>query len=108
MPRVSVYLNKEVYERVKTLSKEKGMSLSGYVRRVLTERINGWPEGYFDLVGSLKDDDDPIELPKELPWELNAHRDKLIDEFAEWLDSLPEDLTLPTIPFRSRRSPPEE
>jgi len=78
MPRVSVYLSREVYDRVKTLSKEKGMSLSGYIKRVLIEQVNGWPEGFLEkYVGILKDDEYPIEIPEELPWELDAHREGL-------------------------------
>jgi len=87
MPRVSVYLNKEVYDKARSRAKEKGTSLSGYISNVLTERINGWPEGYFELIGSLYDDADPIKLPEKLPWELNAPRG-WPDEFFESLGTI--------------------
>ena len=107
MLRISLYMNGDLYEKVRSQAKEKGMSMSGYVRCVLNENFNGWPKSFLDTYfGAMKND--PLEEPEELPWESDAHRDKLIDESAEWPDSLPEDLTLPTIPFRSRRSPPEE
>ena len=80
------------------------MSMSGYVRRVLMEHINGWPEGFLEkYFGICKDD--PIERPEELPWE--EHRQKDIDDFVEWPDSLPEDFTPPILSLL-RRSPPEE
>ena len=73
MPQVSMYIDRILYFEIKSIAEKKNVSLSKYVSDVLRKDIeNSWPEGYFDLVGSLKDDDRPIELPEDLPWSLDA------------------------------------
>jgi len=77
MPQVSLYIDQVLYMEIKIIAEKKNTSISRVVNGMIKENIdNSWPEGYFDLVGSLKDDDDPIELPKELPWSLDAPRRK--------------------------------
>lgn len=76
MPQVSLYIDQILYMELKAKAKEKGVSTSSYVNGVLKEHIDDdWPEGYFDLFGSV--DDDSFEVPEELPWSLDAKRETL-------------------------------
>jgi len=69
MPTRSVYLSDDLYEKVRSFAKREGVSLSAYISKVLKEGLdNRWPEGYFDLVGSLKDDEYPLVISGELTW----------------------------------------
>jgi len=76
MPQLSLYLDKPLYMELKTKAKEKEVSISNFVSEALRERIdNDYPEGFFDLFGCLADD--PLEVPEELPWSLDAPRKPL-------------------------------
>ncbi|MCL1905134.1 MAG: hypothetical protein FWG19_03310 [Methanomassiliicoccaceae archaeon] len=76
MAQLSMYMETDLYEKVKARAKEKGMSFSGYVSSVLVERLAvSWPEGYFDLIGSITDE--TFQAPEELPPSLDAKREKL-------------------------------
>ena len=56
------------HTKMKDAAKEEKSSLSGSVSDVRGEHIEDrWPEGYFGLVGSLKDVNDPLELPEDIP-----------------------------------------
>lgn len=76
VPQVSLYIDKILYMELKSKAKEKGTSLSNFVSEALKEHIcDSWPEGYFDLFGSLKDDS--FEIPEDLPWSLDPKREIL-------------------------------
>ena len=76
MPQVSLYLDKPLYMEIRTKAKEKGTSLSKYVSEALKEHIDdSWPEGYFEKYFGIFADD-PLELPEELPWSLDAKREE--------------------------------
>ena len=78
MPQVSLYIDQILYMEIKSVAKEKKVSLSSLVSDVMREHIEDrWPEGYFDLVGSLKDDNDPLELPEDLPDSMDSPRKTL-------------------------------
>jgi hypothetical protein len=69
----------DLRKRLKFKAKEKGMSVSAFVNKVLRERFSDtWPEGYFDLFGAVKDD--TFDVPEELPWSLDAPREKWPEE----------------------------
>jgi len=73
VPQVSLYIDKPLYMEIKTKAKEKGTSLSNFVSEALKDHLDDdYPEGFFDLFGSLADD--PLEEPEELPWSLDAPR----------------------------------
>ena len=67
LPQVSVYLNEDIYKELKLKAKEKERSMSRIMSDRLIEYLHGWPQGYFDVFGSLKDDS--FEIPEDLPWE---------------------------------------
>ena len=78
MPQVSLYIDQELYMEIKIIAKKKSTSISRVVNGMIKENIdNSWPEGYFDLIGSLKDDEDPLILPERLPQSMNASRKTL-------------------------------
>ena len=66
MPKVSVRMDDDIYEKLKVKAKELESSISEIIRHRLSEYLNGWPQGFFDLFGSLKDC--PIEVPEDRPW----------------------------------------
>ena len=76
MPQVSLYVDQDLYTEVKSIAEKKNMSLSRLYNDAMREYIdNSWPEGYFDLFGSI--DDETFEVPEELPWSLDTPRDPL-------------------------------
>ncbi len=76
MPKLSLYIDSALYAKLISKAKEKGVSVSGYVSGILKEHLfEEWPNGYFDLFGSLEDD--PLELPEESPWSLDSRREAL-------------------------------
>jgi len=74
MPQVSLYIDKELYKEVESIVKKKDVSMSSFVSNVLKEYLdNSWPEGYFELFESMKED--PLEEPEELSFSLDAPRE---------------------------------
>jgi len=74
MPQVSLYIDRVLYKEVESIAKNKGASMSSFVSGVLREYIDdSWPEGYFDLFGSMSGD--PIEEPEDLPASLDSKRE---------------------------------
>lgn len=75
-PQISLYFDEVLYKEVKCAAKKKEVSISSFVSEIVKEHLDDeWPEGYFDLIGSLRDD--PLGLPEELPWELDSPREEL-------------------------------
>jgi len=57
MPQVSIYIDRQMLERIESISKKEHLSLSKVVARSIERYVNeSWPEGYADLFGSIKDD----------------------------------------------------
>ena len=74
MPQISLYIDKDLYKEVESAVKKKDVSMSSFVSNVLREYLdNTWPEGFFELFGSMKDD--PIEEPEELSFSSDAPRE---------------------------------
>lgn len=70
MPQLSLYLNDEEMERVRTGAARQGTTLSRYVAGVLRNQQDqsAWPTSFFDLYGSLADDDS-FEEPEDAPFD---------------------------------------
>ena len=66
MPKVSVYMDNDLYEKLKVKAKEKEYSLSELIRIRMSEYVGGWPQDFFDLLGSWEGES--IDLPEDLPW----------------------------------------
>ena len=76
MPRMSLYIDQDLYAELMFKAKEKEMSLSSFVSEVLKEHLDdSWPEDFLEVFGSLEDD--PMEIPEELPWSLDVKRKAL-------------------------------
>jgi len=74
MPQVSLYIDDEVLDKARKSAQIKKISLSKYITQKLIEQHeSGWPEGYWDLFGSITDEtfvepeDQPIGLINEGP-----------------------------------------
>jgi len=77
MPQVSLYIDHSLYKEVQSIAKNRGASLSSFVSDVLKGYIDdSWPEGYFELFGSMSDD--PIVEPEDLPASLDSKREPWI------------------------------
>jgi hypothetical protein len=80
MPKISVYLNKDLYERIRSYAKDEDSSISGFISGVLKKHIDeNWPKGFFEkYIGSIKDES--FDVPRDIPWELNILRESLDDD----------------------------
>jgi len=76
MPQMSLYIDKPLYMELRSRAKEQGVPQSKLVNDALRAMFNdSWPEGYFDLFGSV--DDDSFERPEQEPWSSNSKRETL-------------------------------
>lgn len=75
MPQLSLYLDEKCMGRLRADAADAGLSLSKYVNRVINERsaAHGWPEGYWDLFGSLEGDS--LVVPGELSFASDRPRE---------------------------------
>ena len=68
MPQVSLYLDQDILDRARQRAKIEKLSLSKYVAQTLSANgSNGWPEGYWDLFGSLTDE--TFVVPEDIPFD---------------------------------------
>jgi len=66
MSQVSLYLEQEILETARRNARLESISLSKYVSRALVKQAeSGWPQGYWELFGALKDDTFvcPVDVP---------------------------------------------
>ena len=76
MPQMSLYIDKPLYMELRSRAKEQGVPQSKLVNDALRAMFDdSWPEGYFDLFGSV--DDDSFERPEQEPWSSNSKRETL-------------------------------
>ena len=74
MPKISVYVSKDFYEKVRSEAKWREKSMSSFVGRILREHFGDyWSEDFLEVFGSLEDD--PMNVPEELPWSLDCPRE---------------------------------
>jgi hypothetical protein len=58
MPQLNVYVDEDLLKKIEKAARLEHSSISGWVRKRLAGTMeNAWPEGYFDLLGSLADTD---------------------------------------------------
>ena len=77
MAQLTLYLDAETDEKVRMAARRGGMSLSRWAREQLAKAagVGSWPEGYFELFGSV--DDDTLGVAEEIPKSLDTERQKL-------------------------------
>ena len=57
MAQLSLYLDKEIFGKIKTAAQLSGTSTSKYVAALIQDHFsNEWPKGYSQLFGSVSDD----------------------------------------------------
>jgi hypothetical protein len=57
MPQLSIYLDAETIKKIEKAAEIENTSISKWVSIRLTGHLeNSWPENYFSLFGSIKDD----------------------------------------------------
>lgn len=57
MPQLSLYIDQDTLKKVEKAAKVDKMSISKWVCNKLQSSLHdSWPEGYFDLFGSINDD----------------------------------------------------
>lgn len=77
MPQLSLYIDKETIKKIEYMAKNQHVSLSKWVRSVIIKALeeNDWPENYFNLFGSIKDES--FTKPDSLSFEDDIEREKL-------------------------------
>ncbi len=76
MGQLTVYMDNDTLKRIGAAAKREGESISRWVKkRLLSAFRKTWPEGYFDLFGSLKDE--RFERPKQGHFSQDTRRAKL-------------------------------
>ncbi|HRZ29003.1 MAG TPA: toxin-antitoxin system, antitoxin component [Spirochaetota bacterium] len=56
MPQISLYIDKETLSKVEKAASREKMSISRWVGRKIKKAIQeDYPQGYFDLFGSISD-----------------------------------------------------
>ncbi len=67
MTQLAIYIEDQLSERLEKAVKASGKSKSKWISDVIkTVLKDQWPEDFFDLAGSWKDDRDPDEIIKEI------------------------------------------
>jgi hypothetical protein len=73
MPHLNIYVDEETRKKFRAAARRNKSSLSKWVRKTLTRALdNSWPEGYFDVLGSLKGSD--LRRPPQGRFEDDARR----------------------------------
>lgn len=76
MAQLTIYLDDETRERIEKAAREADTSLSRWVKERLVRALDTeWPDGYFELLGSLSDVD--LERPPQPPADADLERRSL-------------------------------
>ncbi|TVP81734.1 MAG: toxin-antitoxin system, antitoxin component [Puniceicoccaceae bacterium] len=77
MAQLSIYLDEKTQAKAKSAAKRANCSLSGWAREQLiaaADEGQSWPEGYFELFGSVQDasftEAEPIDPKRDSPREM--------------------------------------
>ena len=77
MAQLTIYLDDKILKKIGASARQEKTSVSSWVKRKLTSVLDSeWPAGYFNVFGSLKDDD-TFEVPAEIPWDRDCRRAEL-------------------------------
>jgi predicted DNA-binding protein len=67
MAQLAVYIDDNLSERVDKAAKSSGKSKSEWIADAIEKSLNDqWPQGFFSLAGSWKDDDGPEEILRRI------------------------------------------
>ena len=75
MPQLNLYVNDEFLNRIRAAARMANMSISKWVRtKLLGVMVETWPDGYFDVFGSLAGEDLARPLQGNLADDAGAER----------------------------------
>ena len=77
MPQLSLYIDEETVKKIEYMAHSRHVSLSKWVRSVIKKALeeNDWPEDYFNLFGSIKDES--FKKPGSLSFRHDAKRENI-------------------------------
>ena len=76
MAQLTIYLEEKILKKITLAAKLENNSISSWVKNKLAEVMeNKWPHNYFDLFGSLADDD--LKRPKSLDFKQDSSREEM-------------------------------
>lgn len=77
MAQMTLYLDTETEKKVRAAAQREGKSLSRWAGEQLARAAGAgkWPDGYFDLFGSV--DDESFRAADEIPSSLDTEREEL-------------------------------
>jgi hypothetical protein len=76
MPQISLYVDQATLEKIEKRAKQNKTSISKWVGNNLKKSLeDDYPEGFFDLFGSIKDDS--FVEPDEIDPKYDAPREEL-------------------------------
>lgn len=77
MTQLAIYVDEELAERLEKTVKASGKSKSKWVSDAIRAALKDqWPEGFFDLAGSWKDDAGPEEILKSIRQGMGTSEDR--------------------------------
>jgi hypothetical protein len=76
MAHINIYVDEDTRRKIRAAARREKSSLSKWVCKTLKRALeNAWPEGYFDVLGSLSGSD--LRRPDQGRFEDDAPRGKL-------------------------------
>lgn len=76
MSQLTIYLDEETLKRVRKAARSEKRSVSEWTRGKMLEGLKtGWPDGYFELFGSLRDEN--FHRPPQGDWKEDVERQRL-------------------------------
>ena len=76
MPQLSLYIDKDTLNKIEKAAKNEKKSISKWVcNRLRQSLINTWPDDFFQLFGSIKDDS--FKRPEQLSYNNDLPREKV-------------------------------
>jgi len=67
MAQVAVYIDDTLSKKLDKAAKSSGKSKSKWIADAIEKSLNDqWPQGFFSLAGSWKDDDGPEEILRQI------------------------------------------
>jgi len=76
MGQITIYMDEETIKKIERAATKEHDSISKWIKKRLVKFLkNEWPEGYFDLFGSIKDD--AFKRPSQPDWGRDRKRPSL-------------------------------
>ena len=67
MAQLAVYIDDNLSKRLDKAAKSSGKSKSKWIADAIEKSLDDqWPQGFFNLAGSWKDDEDPEEILRRI------------------------------------------